>query len=469
MNPAIQEFKDQLIPKIPDFFYDVNKRVYLIKQSTGENTREWVPLTDTQAARVLMLAGVRGVKNKTEAMSPATRLLCDATMSSEQTVHYSGPLAGYKEGLVNTTDMRILVTVGPRIIKPIKGSWKTIQAVLEGLLGEAKGVQMMYFYAWLKLSYIALRTADMRGMPAIALCGPADCGKSFIQQHLITPVLGGRVALPYAHMIGETPFNSDLFAAEHLAMGDENPSTDIRSRRRFGTAIKKFVAEETQHLRAKFCEAKTVRPFWRLSISLNDEPENIMTLPPFDNSMLDKLSLFHCRSFTWPMRIVEQSEKKLFLKQFTSEIPAFIHWLTELKLPNYVLGQRWTVATYHNPRILNCLSEVSPEFRLIELIKMCYFDDPVSMADSAKGKYGEIAMSALNLERGLTADESPVRYDARNLLSGGGRKLSAYLSRLSTRFPENIFMRRTSSERLWVLQNLSAVLASIAGEDDEKI
>jgi hypothetical protein len=463
MNQAIEEFKEQLIPKVPDFFYEIGTQKYMFKQTLGDNQKEWVPLAELQASRILMTAGMRGAKTKAEDMSPVIKLLSDTTMSSERTVHYSGPMAGYRDGLIKTGGIRILVTSSPRIIKPAAGDWSTIRAIIEGLLGESDGVQLPYFYAWLKLSYEALRDSDTRGMPAVALCGPADCGKTFLQKYLITPVLGGRSAKPYMFMSGKTTFNADLFGAEHLAMGDENPATDLRSRRAFGAILKNFVAEEDQYLQAKHCTARTARPYWRLTISLNDEPENLLVLPPFDGSIEDKLSLFHARTFRWPMRVMEPNEKKIFAAQFASEIPAFLYWLSKYQIPDYTKARRWTVATYHNPRLLNCLTEVSPEFRLVELIKMCYLLPPDKEGKVLSGgKYDTIQMTALELERGLTADESPVRYEARQLLNGQGRKMSAYLSRLGMRFPKNFTRERTGKERQWKITGLHRVLAAIS-------
>lgn len=471
MNPALQEFKDQMIPRVPDFFYDLGHKEYLVKQTAGDNQREWVSLNEAQVARVLTLCGVRGVKTKNEDMSPVSKLLCDASMSSERTVHYAGPMAGYREGLICVGGTRILVTVSPRIIKAEPGDCRTIRAICEGLLGEGGGVQLPYFYAWLRLSYLALRAGDTRGMPAIAFCGPKDCGKTFIQQHLITPILGGRMARPYPFMSGLTSFNGDLFAAEHLAMGDENPSNDLRSRRRFGAFLKSFVAEEYQQLHDKFCTARTMRPFWRLTISLNDEPENILTLPPYDDSISDKLMLFGARVFEWPTRVVLPAEKQAFARQFASEIPAFLSWLCEQPIPEHVLSQRYTVHAYKCPRILNNLVEVSPEFRLLELIKMCFFIEPdTNLTDKEKAyrkRMGEINMTGLDIERGLTSDDSPVHYEARQLLSGGGRKVPAYLSRLAVRFPQFITQDRTSTQRKWRINSIDSMLASVTGEGNE--
>lgn len=467
VNQAIEDFKQQVIPRIPLFYYELGTKEFLVKQDGGSNQREWVSFTESQMSKVLVTSGIRGAKNKNEDMSPVSRVLCDATMNSERTVHYSGPIAGYREGLVSMGGTRLLITASPRIIKPAAGDCSNIRAVCDGLLGELNGVQLPFFYAWLKLSYIALRSGNTRGMPALAICGPKDCGKTFIQQHLITPILGGRMARPHAFMTGKTNFNADLFAAEHLAMGDENPSTDLRARRQFGAYLKSFVAEEDQQLHAKFCDARTVRPFWRVTISLNDEPENVLTLPPMDDSISDKLILLGARTFTWPMRLVQQSEKEAFAKQFASEIPAFLQWLIDMPISETILAQRYTIRAFHNPRILNHLIEVSPEYRLAELIKMCFFSPPhIDSKLTVKAAIGKVSMTALEMERRLTADDSPVYYEARQLLGGGGRKLSTYLGRLSQRFPQCVFQERTRNSRNWVLSGIDTVLASVGLEYD---
>ena len=109
-------------------------------------------------------------------------------------------------------------------------------------------------------------------------------------------MLGGRAAKPTEYMSGRTPFNADLFAAEHLMIEDEYGSTDLRTRREFGARIKDITVNDVQSCHAKNrWQAISLRPFWRLSISLNDEPENLMVLPPVDESLSDKLMLLDRR------------------------------------------------------------------------------------------------------------------------------------------------------------------------------
>src|SRR5262249_29583083 len=155
------------------------------------------------------------------------------------------------------------------------GEWPVLEKLLSNLLIDKveNGVtcdQRPYVYAWLKFAVEALWAGQRRPGPVLILPGPRDCGKSLLQ-NLTTELLGGRVKKPYRYMSGRTDFNGELFEAEHLMIEDEAPSTDLRSRRAFGTHIKSFAVNETHSCHAKNKQALTLKPFWRVTISLNDE------------------------------------------------------------------------------------------------------------------------------------------------------------------------------------------------------
>jgi hypothetical protein len=42
-------------------------------------------------------------------------------------------------------------------------------------------------------------------------------------------------------------------------------------------------------MHAKHREALTLDPIWRMTISLNEEPESLQVLPPLDESLEDKI------------------------------------------------------------------------------------------------------------------------------------------------------------------------------------
>jgi len=213
-------------------------------------------------------------------------------------VGYGGKLAGYRPGVYEQHGEMILVTDGPKLIEPEEGKFPVINKFLTGLLGEE---QRPYFDCWLKVAVEALVKQRIRPGQAFVVAGPRDCGKSVLQNLIITPALGGRMAKPYQFMSGATPFNSNLFEAEHLMIEDDVASSDIRSRRNFGAHLKQFTANEGVQHHAKGRPAMTLIPFWRVSVSLNDEPENLAIIPPIDDSLSDKIILCKVSRHELPM------------------------------------------------------------------------------------------------------------------------------------------------------------------------
>ena len=74
-------------------------------------------------------------------------------------------------------------------------------------------------------------------------------------------------------MSSATNFNREMFAAEHQMIEDVIAATDIKSRRNFGNKIKELTANELQTCYGKYADASNVHPFWRTTITVNDEPE----------------------------------------------------------------------------------------------------------------------------------------------------------------------------------------------------
>jgi hypothetical protein len=142
-------------------------------------------------------------------------------------------------------------------------------------------------------------------------------------QNLITILLGGRSAKPHQNMSGETDFNGDLFCAEHLMMEDEEPATDIKSRRKLGVKIKEITANDLKRCHFKYRSGISLKPFWRLSISLNDEPENLMILPPMEDSMEDKLISLKATQHEMAMPTITNEERQAFWNAMIRTLPAF--------------------------------------------------------------------------------------------------------------------------------------------------
>ena len=317
-------------PKIIQAHYDAGRKCYWTTNSRGG----WIEINEQSLRRLLKQQGFCAMCAKDERLSEVDQKLSEIQL--EHDVAYAGPLAGHNSGLLDCYGNRILVTASPKLIEPAAGDWPVLSQFFKNLLVDSAYDQRPYVYAWLKLGVEALRAGCPRPGPVMAIAGPRNSGKS-LGQNLFTLILGGRVAKPYRYMSGRTEFNGELFGAEHLMIEDEAPSTDLRSRRALGAHIKAFTVNETQSCHIKNRQALTLAPFWRLSISVNDEPENLMILPPISDSeqdsLGDKIILLRAGLADMPMPSEALEQREAFWQTLVSELPAFLHFLSNWDVP----------------------------------------------------------------------------------------------------------------------------------------
>jgi hypothetical protein len=295
-------------------------------------------------------------------------------------------------------------------------------------------------YGWLKISYETVRARERRPGQAIVLAGVHDCGK-FLVQNLITVILGRRSARPHQFMLGLTPFNSDLFEAEHLMIEDEQASTDIRARRNFGTQLKSITVNEWQRCHTKYRVPISLPPFWRLSITVNDEPENLMVLPPIDDSMEDKLIILRASKFPMPMPTATLAQRRAFWQRLVDELPAFLEFLLRWEIPSHLVSERFGITHFHHPDILQAINNLAPEYRLLRLI-----DDELFQFDESDPWEG----SAEQLERRLCGESSTCRNEARKLFTFN-TACGVYLARLHKRYPKRFKPIHTREGNRWTI------------------
>ena len=243
------------------------------------------------------------------------------------------------------------------------------------------------------------------------------------------------------------PFNADLFEAEHQMIEDEQASTDTRTRRNFGAQWKGITANDEKRCHAKNRTPVSLTPFWRLSVSVNDEPENLMVLPPIDDSIEDKLIILRASRSPkgMPMPTVTLAQRKAFWETLVGELPAFIHFLKEWKIPRELKSDRFGITHFHHPEILQAIDALAPEFRLLSLIDDQCFDG--SRCDT------DWQGTAEELERQLTNEDSPCRYEARHLLTYN-TACGVYLGRLAKKYPGRFSLHRTETTRTWTIKPL---------------
>lgn len=415
-------------------YYDAHKKEYLIK-----NARDgWISLNETQFKRILRYEGFSPYVPKDESLSPLED--CLVYLQRHKDVYYVGPLAGFSAGFYEIDESRILVTNSPKIIIPEKGEWPILGQFLSNLFVDGDRDQRPYVYGWTKIAYESLRSGQRRPGQALVMAGPHDCGKSLFQ-NLLTVILGGRSSKPYQYMTGITQFNSDLFEAEHLTVEDEHASMDLRSRRHFGTQIKAMTVNETQRCHGKHQKGLMLRPFWRLSVSLNDEPENMMVLPPMDDSLEDKVILLKAFRRPMPMPTTTQDERAAFWNRLLAELPAFLNFLVQWDVPEALLSRRFGITHFHHPELLTAIDALAPEYRLLSLIDGELFAPYIGDVWSG---------SAEELERLLTNESSKCRIEARRLFSFN-TACGVYLGRLHKKYPQRVEKHRDSSSRTWTI------------------
>lgn len=415
--------KTSVTAKAFPVYYDHQKKVFYREDAHGC----WIQINESTLKRHLALKYKLGKK----AIPTALEWILDTN-----TISFAGPLAGYSKGIHQMCGNKILVTESPELITPIACSWDVVRAILEGLLSDPHHDQLLYLKSWLKLSLEALAAGATRPGQAIAIVGPKDCGKSFLQ-NILTQLLGGRSAVPYQYMTGQTPFNRDLIGAEHLMVEDNDARTDIKSRRTFGSAVKVITVNEDQRLHAKGRDAVMVRPFWRLSITVNDEPENMMLLPPLDDSLADKIMIFRARHFTLPMPTVTLDDRQRIQSQIKKELPGFVwHLFEEFVIPPALESRRFGVVHFHHPALVASLWDLDPEKRLLSLIDQCIIDKPSWIG------------SAEELEKVLL--EGPGQHEVRRVLSWNNAA-GTFLGRLAKKYPNRILhgSGRLDGQRKW--------------------
>jgi hypothetical protein len=411
----------------PEVYYDVARKDYWIK-----NTREdWITVNETSLRRQLRSCGFSATVREGEVLSDLEE--CLNKIQRHFDVAYAGPLAGYQKGLIEICSQRILVTSSPKLIEPQSGECPVLNQLLASMFRE----QLSYIRGWLKIAYESLRNGHLRPGQVLVLAGERDSGKSLLQ-NLITVMFGGRAAKPYRYMRGKTEFNGELFGAEHLMIEDEVASNDLRARRDFGARIKDFTVNEVQSCHIKNRQAISLRPFWRVSVSLNDEPENLMMLPPLDDSLADKLILLKVYKAPLPMPTLTRVERGKFWQTLLNELPAFLDDLTQWEIPAALEGERFGVKHFHHPELLEALEDLAPEAKLLIFIDLCFKE---GLLDS-KGFEGP----AEELERRLLACQ--FRDEVSRLLSWSNAT-GSYLGRLAKKHPDRVSQIRTATQRRW--------------------
>lgn len=403
------------------FFYD-GRGFFL------EHGLTYVPLSDVASVRRHLKAmGCCGEKDAF-GLRPDDHAL--NRIQTRQLVSYAGPLAGFARGLHEMPGgKRVLVTESATLPVPAPGDWSTLRNVFTGLLiaETADTRQWQTFCGWIKTGFESLQAGKYRPGQALALAGPRGCGKSLMIE-ILRAIFGGRSAGAYEWLSGRTNFNLACAGAELLVVDDKAGTSDPRARATLAAGLKSGLFAGDVRIEGKHKNAFDCRPWWRLVFALNDEPENLLVLPPLNEDVLDKITLLRCHRFPLPMPAYTLDEKAAFMRVLLNEIPAFLHWLASWEIPDELRDERCGVTFYHHPALVERLQALAPETQLLG-----YIDEAV--------KAGLLSLparlTAAEIQRILTEQDAPSRHAARRLFDWQAA-CGTYLARLAHSHPERV-------------------------------
>lgn len=415
-------------------YYDAAKKSYLIADSNDN----WIEQSEQSIVRRLKAAGISRLKDS-QGLSAIERTLM--AVQDDFSVAYTGPLAGCARGLTLMGGNKILVTSQARMIRDFKGEWPVLNACFNNLLVNEHFNQLPTYYSWIKVADESFVTGIRRPGQAVIMAGPRGCGKS-LNQKLLTEIFGGRSGKPYEFMMGQTMFNRELFGAEHQMIEDEVASQDLRIRRNFGSFIKKMVANEVLGCHGKHRESISLTPLWRLTVTVNDEPENLSILPPLDESLADKVILFRAYSKPMPMPTSTLKEQSEFWLTMVKELPAFLYFIRrEWEIPKELQCERYGVKHFHHPELVGAIRDLSPQFKLLKLVDSCLLSPERPVWSG----------SAEALERELIRNDGS-SYTAKKLLYFNNA-CGTYLGHLAKDFPGRVtFDGRQANQRVWRIE-----------------
>lgn len=421
-------------------YFDSNSGRFLVLNQSGR----WLPLTQADYKRHLRARGLRSKPDEGQSLSEIDDAILD--VQHRRDVSHYGPICGRNAGLEETNGHRILITENMRLPTPAAGDWRNIKALITGLLSaneepDIGQVQIDTFHGYMKSSVEALRAGRQQQQQALAICGSPGCGKSLLQS-LITHMLGARGCKAERYFSGKTPFNADLYTAEHLILEDEHCSTRIDHRMRLGAALKQHtVSTNLTSLHPKGRTALNLPGWWRVSITLNDDPEAMMILPPLDPHMADKIILLRAGTFDFPLPMRTTAERSAAFRQYLAEIPAYLHWLLhEWEIPSHLKDPaRYNIATFHHPILAESLDGLSPQAELLELLESCYAEK-LEAGISIEATHSDIEAALRN-------------HDARRAdrLLSWRNACGSYLGKLAKKHPDRVSARSNGTKRWWVI------------------
>lgn len=361
-----------------------------------------------------------------------------------QQINFSMNVAGWPIGVHLMFGQRVLVQKAPELIVPVKGAYPFFEAFL---VKACRNHPLQYdvLKSWLMLGLKRIYNFRYSYHQVLFMLGQASSGKSLFH-HMITTLVGGRVANAEDWLKGDQMFNKDLHEAEHLSI-EEPTIHDFRDRQKFANGIKTLAVVEAKRCRGLYAQAVSVCPIQLSSVSTNMEFDNLSVVPIMEAGVEDK---FHAVLFpdgTMPLEGYEDLDLMDIQALVKSEAPAFLfHLFNEYKVPDTLLNRvlrgkrdcaRMGMDAYHNPEITEMQEEMSKELSLYGALNR------ISDANTGSSVEGTAARICYHMAS-MTSDPDAV------LLSKNPKHVGYLLRALHRKYPDRVRkVKKTNEGAVW--------------------
>jgi Family of unknown function (DUF5906) len=330
-----------------------------------------IPHNETMTRLNLWTVGFS--KDRENGPSEVDNILTDTI--ANHTLDWIGVLAGWPKGAFTYDDASLMNLRETKLWVPTYGSNTVVKDYFRNLLGEE---QLPYLLAWIKLAIASVETGRKRILSgkyprfrisqALSIVGGVGDGKTVCAM-LLTKLIAGVNATagnPAQAAQGGTSFNEDLSEKMVHVLDDEGGQVDYASRRKFGEAIKRSVATHEKRIHGKNKKPITLEPFCRTILLLNDELSDLQILPPLDGSLGDKFLILKTvgKGFREP-----GGDYETRLDTLIDGIPDFLGALSQWQIPAAIKDERYGVVSYHNPDVVQQVSELGGEEFIVSLLK----------------------------------------------------------------------------------------------------
>ena len=243
------------------------------------------------------------------------------------------------------------------------GKFPCLSRILETRFA-ANSYDLPALLSYLKTIYTGIRERKKQVKQALIMVGAHQTGKTFINQGLISGLVGG-FADGGRYLTGATGFSGELFCYPHVAVDDAEMSATMVSYRQYTERVKALVSKADIRTEEKFKTAARGMWYGSIGITANSDMGSLIgALPDLTLSISDKLIILE-----FAENFMQESEPQL-REILRNELPYLARWLLDgYEIPDFMRSTgRYELAPYKNPSVLEEFTQQSDGFLLSQLV-----------------------------------------------------------------------------------------------------